>query len=131
MILPALLLIPFTAAVWSYVARKRPLMEAINLSAFALTFLLAIVLAAQVLRSGVVTAFNGFLYADAVSALVAGLTALVALLSAVYAVGYLRDDERSGAFGDDPEGKSARAKLRKYYTLTPLFVASMLLVALA
>src|SRR3989442_465532 len=106
-------------------------MEAINVSAFALTLVLAIGLAAQLFRDGIVTAFGGFLYADSLSALVAGLTAFVGLLSAVYAVGYLRDDERSGVFDDDPQGTSAGAKLRKYYTLTPLFVASMLLVALA
>ena len=131
MILAALLLVPFTAAVISYLARRRPVMEAVNVAAFALTLLLAIGLAFEVLRGGAVTAFGGFLYADAVSALVTVLTALVGLMSAVYAVGYLRDDERSGRLNGDPKGTPPDSKLRKYYTLTPLFVASMLLVGLA
>ncbi|MBI3683248.1 MAG: hydrogenase 4 subunit F [Acidobacteria bacterium] len=131
MILPALFLVPFAAGVLSYLARRRQQMEAINLGAFALTFVLAVGLAAQVVRDGAVEALGGFLYADAVSALVAGLTALVGLVTAVYAVGYLRDDERNGVLGGAPQGPSPHAKLRNCYALTPLLVASILLVALA
>ena len=79
MILAALLLVPFAAGAIAFVARRRPVMEAANVSAFALTLLLAIVLAVRVLRDGAVTALGGFLYADAVSALVTLLTALVGL----------------------------------------------------
>ena len=125
MILLALLAVPLAAAALSYAARRRQAMEAINVGAAATIFLLAIGLAAQVLRDGTVTALRGFLYADALSALVVGLTALVALLSTAYSVGYLRQDERSGAL-EDPAGQ-----LRKYYALTPLFIGAMLLVALA
>jgi hydrogenase-4 component F len=46
-------------------------------------------------------------------------------------VGYLRDDERSGALTQDREGRTARFQLRKYYTLTPLFVFSMLMVTVS
>ena len=108
MILPALLLVPFAAGALSYFARKRPWMEAINVAAFALTFALAIGLAALVLRDGAVSAFGGFLYADALSALVVVLTALIGLVSAVYAVGYLRHDLKSGVFEDDPPGTAGR-----------------------
>jgi hydrogenase-4 component F len=58
------------------------------------------------------------------------LTASVALLCAAYAIGYLREDERSGALTGEGEGAPI-TKLRKYYTLTPLFAAAMLLVAMA
>ena len=54
----------------------------------------------------------------------------MALVCAVYAVGYLREDERSGALATTSRGSSF-SQLRKYYGLTPLFVTSMLLVALA
>src|ERR1017187_5500255 len=127
MILIALLLVPVATAVLAALSRRRPAMEAVNLAGFALTFLLALALGAAVLGSGPVSLWDGFLYADALSALVILLTAFVAVLCSVYAVGYLRDDERSGALGDD----AAITKLRKYYTLTPLFVFSMLLVCLA
>ena len=127
MLLIALLLVPVATAVLAALSRRRPLMEAVNLAGFALTFLLALALGAAVLGSGPVSLWDGFLYADSLSALVILLTAFVAVLCSVYAVGYLRDDQRSGALGDD----AAITKLRKYYTLTPLFVFSMLLVCLA
>ena len=120
MILLFLLLVPFAAGVISAVARTRRAMENVNLAAFALVFVLAGVLAGQVLSAGSVSLWGGFLYADALSALVCLLTALVALVCSVYAVGYLREDERNGA-----------ADLRRYYSLTPLFVFAMLLMALA
>ena len=83
-------------------------MEAINLAAFGLTFLLSLAVAAEVLRSGAISLWDGFLYADSLSALVILLTASVALVCAVYAVGYLREDERSGAL-DEESGSRAVA----------------------
>src|ERR1039458_9275376 len=113
------------------VARRRAVLEAVNVAAFGLTFLLALAVASQVLRSGAISLFNGFLYADALSALVILLNASVALVCAVYAVGYLREDERTGALDGEEGSHGAAAKLRMYYSLTPLLVFSLLLVALA
>jgi len=129
MILPILLLIPFAAGVYSALARTRRAMETANLAAFGLAFLVALLIAKEVMGAGSVSLWGGFLYADSLSALVCLLTASVALVCAVYAVGYLREDERSGAF--DGEDTTSISKLRKYYALTPLFVTSMFLVALA
>jgi hydrogenase-4 component F len=98
-------------------------MEAANMAAFAGTLALAVRLGLEVLAGGPLAVWNGFLYADALSALVVLLTAFVALLCGVYGVGYFRQDER--------EETVAFRKLRKYYVLTPLFVFTMLLVALA
>src|SRR5260370_42351431 len=100
MILATLLLILPIAAVLSALSRKRRTMEAVNLAGFALTFLLALAPGAEVLRSGSVSLADSFLYADSLSALASVLTASVALLCSVYAVGCLRDDERSCALGD-------------------------------
>lgn len=130
MLLVALLLIPFLAGVLSGLVRRRTAMEAINLGGFAVTFLLAVALAAEVLRAGSVSLWDGFLYADHLSALVIVLTASVALACSVYAVGYLREDERNGA-ADGAPPTVVGPKLRKYYVLTPLFVCSMLLVTVA
>jgi hydrogenase-4 component F len=124
MLLPAILMVPLAAALGSLAAHTRRLMEWFNLGAFAALFVLAVALAAQALREGTVSAWSGFLHADSLSALVVVLTAFVALVSAVYAVGYFRDDERRKVF----EGYST---MRRYYALTPLFVFSMMLVALA
>jgi len=128
MILPILLFIPFAAGIFSALARSRRAMETANLAACGLAFVVALAIASQVLESGSVSLWGGFLYADHLSALVCLLTASIALVCAVYAVGYLREDERSGVFDD---GADAIRKLRMYYTLTPLFVTSMFLVALA
>ncbi len=118
MILPILLLVPFAAGVYCAAARTRREMGIANLAAFALTFVLSLVMAGQVLAGGAVSLLGGFFYADHLSTLVCLLTASVALVCSAYAVGYLREEE-------------SLAALRKYYALTPLFVASMLLVALA
>ena len=55
----------------------------------------------------------------------------MALVCATYSIGYLRDDQQSGALGEDLSGREQIAQLRMYYTLTPLFVFSMLFMAVA
>ncbi len=127
MVLLLLLLVPFATGIVSAAAPTRRRMEIANLAGFGLTFLLTLVVAALVLAGGPVSLWSGFLYADSLSALVCLLTSSVALVCSVYAIGYLREDERSGAFGE----AGAVAQFRKYYSLTPLFVAAMLLVAVA
>jgi hydrogenase-4 component F len=128
-LLLALLLIPVATAAASLFVRRREEMEAANLTGFGMVFLVAIALAAQVLARGTVSLANGFFYADALSALVILLTALVALVCSTYSIGYLRDDQQSGELGD--EGKDQLAQLRMYSTLTPLFVFSMMFMAVA
>ena len=131
MLLIALLLVPVITAAASFYARRRAAMEIANLVGFAVFFLLALGLAAKVLAQGTVSLANGFFYADALSALVILLTAGVSLLCAAYAVGYLRDDQQSGALDEDINGAKSIARLRMYYTLTPLLVFSMLFVTVA
>ncbi len=133
MILLWLLIVPLIAGPLAFLLRRRPLMEAVNLAAFGMEMGLALVLEAKVVRSGPVSLWNGFLYADALSALTVLLSAFVALVCSIYAVGYFRQDERDGVFQNDQEriGRLVVHKLREYYTLTPLFVFSMILVALA
>ncbi|HEX7598388.1 MAG TPA: proton-conducting transporter membrane subunit, partial [Polyangia bacterium] len=131
MTLALLLAIPLAACALSAVSRKRALLEAVNVAAFALTFLLALAVASEVLRSGPISLWDGFLYADALSALVILLNATVALACSVYSVGYLREDERSGALDGEEGSHGPAAKLRMYYSLTPLLVFSLLLVTLA
>ena len=96
MLLIALLLIPVITAAASYFARRRAAMEAANLAGFTAVLLIAVALGARVLAAGTVSLGNGFLYADALSALVILLTASAALICSAYSIGYLRDDERSG-----------------------------------
>src|ERR1039457_7638689 len=131
MLLVVLLLVPLAIAAASFYVRPRKAMEAVNLVGFGILFLVAVGLAAQVLAAGTVSFANSFFYADSLSALVILLTSSVALVCSTYAIGYLRDDQQSGALGDDASGKEQTAQLRMYYTLTPLFVFSMLFMAVA
>ena len=131
MVLLSVLAVPLVAGVMAYLTRKRRSMEVVNLAAFALVFLLAVALAAQVLREGSVSVFDGFLYADSLSALVVLLTAFVALVCSVYGVGYFRAEEKKQVAEEDLPVSVTVARLRTYYALTPLFVFSMLMVALS
>jgi hydrogenase-4 component F len=118
-----LLIIPFLTSLLCLVGRGRVWWERVNLLGFGLVAILAVAIGLAVARNGQVVALNGFLRADALSALVVGLTAFVALASAIYAVGYFQTDER--------QGKVTRKQLRIYYVLTPIFVGGMLLAPLA
>jgi len=133
MILLWLLIVPLAAGPLAFFVRRRSFMESVNLFAFAVLLCLAGALGVRVLRSGPVSVWDGFFYADALSALVVLLSAFVALVCSIYAVGYFRHDERNGVFqeGEELGGGRAVNKLREYYALTPLFVFSMILVALA
>jgi hydrogenase-4 component F len=133
MILLWLLIVPLVASPVAFFLRRRSAMEAVNLAAFAVLLGLAAALVVRVLRNGPASLWNGFFYADALSSLVVLLTSFVALVCSIYAVGYFRDDERNGVFreGEELGGGRAVNKLREYYALTPLFVFSMILVALA
>jgi hydrogenase-4 component F len=128
MLLLLLLLAPLAGGVLSAIVRSHRVMETVNVASFGLTFAIAVALAARVLAEGTVSLWGGFLYADALSALVCVLTASVAFVCSIYAVGYLREDERNGLF---EENKTSVSHLRRYYSLTPLFVSAMLLVAVA
>ncbi len=127
----ALLLIPLLASLAIASVGNLRRMETAYLASAAASFLAALWLAAEVLRNGTVSFAGGFLYADRLSALVALLTAFVYLASAPYAVGYFRQDLEQNAFGETDNGGIARAKLRKYYTLTPLFGFAMFLVVVS
>ncbi len=126
-----ILAVPLLAGALSFAARNRRSMEAINVAGFTVLLTCAVLLAWQVLQRGSVSMWSGFLAADSLSALVVLLTAVVALACSVYAVGYFREDEKNHVFEADVLGAGAISSLRKYYSLTPLFVFAMLMVALA
>jgi hydrogenase-4 component F len=123
MILVLLLLVPLAAGLGCLLTRSRVLWERFNLLAFAAVAALAVRIGLTVATEGQVTALDGFLRADGLSALVVGLTAFVALVCSIYAVGYFRRDLL--------EQRISEGQLRHYYVLTPLFVGAMLLVPLA
>src|SRR5882724_6035633 len=122
MILILLVLIPLCTGLLCWRLRSAMLLERLNLIAFGIVAALALWLGSEVLRRGTVEAFDDFLRVDALSALVIGLTAFVALVCSIYAVGYLREEERAG--------KITAGLRHRYYVLTPIFVSTMLAVPL-
>ena len=133
MILVWLLIVPLIAGPLAFFLRRRPKMELVNVAAFGLELGLAVALAAQVLRRGPASLWDGFFYADALSALVVLLSAFAALICSTYAVGYFRHQERSGVLQEAEKlgGRFAVDKLREYYALMPLLVFAIMLVAFA
>src|SRR2546427_9231128 len=122
MLLTLLVLVPLLSGLACWPLRQRAAVERLNLFAFAILAVLAAWLGADVLARGTVDAFRGFLRVDALSALVVCLSAFVALACGIYAIGYLREEERAGKIN---------ARLRhRYYVLTPIFVSTMLSVPL-
>ncbi|HEY5911939.1 MAG TPA: hydrogenase 4 subunit F [Verrucomicrobiae bacterium] len=123
MALTLLLLTPLLTGLLCLAVRGRVWWERLNLLCFGAILGLAVWLGLAVGHEGTVTALNGFLRADGLSALVVALTAFVGLVCAIYAVGYFRRDLT--------EGRITESQLRHYYVLTPLFVCAMLLAPLA
>jgi len=122
-LLALLILVPAAAGLACLPARSHRLPAALGVLAFGVTLALGIELVRQVLARGVVTEWNGFLCADALSAWMVLLISAVSLASAIYAAGYLRRDLADGAVTE--------RQFREFYVLTPLFGASMFLVVLA
>src|SRR5581483_6729788 len=121
--LALLLLVPLAAGLLCLLTDSRTWWERLNLAGFVCVAVLAGWIGLDVSRNGRVRGMGGFLQADALSALVIGLTAFVALVTAIYAVGYFRKDLA--------QGRISEKQLRHYYVLTPLFVCAMLFAPLA
>lgn len=122
MTLLLLLAVPLAAGLLALGLRSRRALEAVNVAAFALELGLGVQLAAAVLAApeGVVVEWGEFLRADALSAWMVLVVAVVSLGSSLYAVGYFRRDLAAGALGE--------GRFREYYRLTPFFTAAMVLV---
>jgi hydrogenase-4 component F len=118
-----LVLTPLLAGLLCLVVSSRLWWERLNLLAFGILAGLSILIGIDVGENGRAIALGGFLRADSLSALVIGLTAFVALVCAIYAVGYFRRDQK--------EGRVTEPQLRHYYVLTPIFVGAMLFAPLA
>ena len=125
MLLTSILCVPLLVGLLCLVARPRALLEALNIAGFATVLVLGVKLFQAVLakNGGAVTEWNEFLRADALSAWMVLLIAVVSLTTSLYAVHYFRRDLAAGAL-------TAR-RAREFSVLTPIFATGMLLVVLA
>jgi len=123
MLLTWTLITPVAAALASLFASSRRTMALLNVLAFGLTLGFGIALVGRVLSHGVISEWNAFLYADALSAWMVLLISAVSLGTSVYAGRYFQRDLAAGAV--------TPGRVRQFHVLTPLFAAGMFLVVLA
>jgi len=124
MTLTILLLIPLLASGICLLAPSRPWLELVTVLGTAIVLICAGLAAHQVMLSGHIDELSNWLYADALSALILLVIAFVSFTTALYSIGYLREDMREQ---DVTRGEGLR-HLRRYYVLFNLFVFSMLVV---
>ncbi|GAC1349611.1 MAG: hydrogenase 4 subunit F [Ktedonobacteraceae bacterium] len=127
MTLIILLLLPLLASGACYIVPGRRWMELLTVIATAVVLILAGFAAQQVMLSGHISELSNWLYADALSVLTLLVIAFVSFTTALYSVGYLREDMREQ---DVTRGEGLR-HLRRYYVLFNLFVFSMLVVPIS
>ena len=123
MLLTALLLVPGAVGLLGLVVRPRWLLGWLGVGAFGTTLAFGVVLLHRVLAHGVLVEWNGFFYADALSAWMVLLISIVSLAASLYAVRYFRQDLAAGTLSE--------AWVREFYVLTPLFATGMFLAVLA
>jgi hydrogenase-4 component F len=123
--LTAILGLPAVVAVLCLTIRRRGWPESFNVAGFAGVLVLGVKLFKTVVSNGgnALTEWGEFLRADALSAWMVLLVAVVSLASATYAVHYFRADLAGGAV--------TTGRYREFYVLTPVFTTGMLLVVLA
>jgi hydrogenase-4 component F len=121
--LTPILLIPLVTALLCLVVRSHRVMGWLNPLAFAATLALGIRLLNEVLAHNVVTEWNEFFYADALSAWMVLLISVVSLGSTLYAGRYFRRDLAAGTV--------TAGRVKEFFVLTPVFATGMFLVVLA
>jgi hydrogenase-4 component F len=97
-------------------------MAALSVGSFLTTLALGVRLVQLVLVRGVVSEFNEFFFADALSAWMVLLISAVSLGTSLYAGRYFSRDLA--------EGVVTAVRVREFFVLTPLFAAGMFLVVL-
>src|SRR2546425_7966605 len=113
MLLTILLLIPLLASGICFVAPRRRWLESVTITSAAAVLVLAGLATRQVMITGHISGFSDWLYADALSMLTLLVIAVVSFTTALYSIGYLREDMREQ---DVTRGEGLR-HLRRYYLL--------------
>jgi hydrogenase-4 component F len=124
MTLTILLLIPLVASGICFIVPSRRWLEAVTILGAALVLICAGLATHEVMLSASISGLSNWLYADALSVLTVLVIAFVGFTTALYSVGYLREDMREQ---DVTQGEGLR-HLRRYYVLFNLFIFSMLVV---
>jgi len=118
-----ILVAPSLAACVCGLLRSRRAMGMVNVLGFLVLLGMGTQLLREVLARKVLTECDEFFRADALSAWMVLLIAIVSLASSLYAGSYFRQDVAAGTV--------TPARVKEFFVLTPLFTAGMLLVVLA
>ena len=118
-----LLIVPLIVALLCTVFKQRKILEVINFLGAAIFFSLAILITQQVFTVGPIISGRGLIYIDALSAYIILIISLVGLVTALYTVGYLRNEVAHGVIEEK--------RLRWYYFWFFIFIFSMFLLATA
>src|SRR6266487_4640292 len=127
MLLTILLLLPLLGGGLCLIAPARPWLEATTILSAAAVLVLTGIATQQVMLSGHISGLANWLYADALSNITVLVIAIVSFTTALYSIGYLREDMRAQ---DVTRGEGLR-HLKRYYVLFNLFVFSMLVVPIS
>jgi hydrogenase-4 component F len=122
-LLTPIIIVPLLAALICLLVRSRRLMGAANILAFGIVLGLGTQLLRDVVANKVVNECREFFRADALSAWMVLLIAVVSLGTSFYAGQYFRRDLAAGTV--------TPGRVKEFFVLTPLFTAGMLLVVLA
>lgn len=114
-----LLALPLVMALLSLLVTNRKLLGTISIIGSATIVLTALLIARQVFAGSIVV-WGQFIYIDALSALILSLVAIIGFMVALYSLGYLSHDIRSGEFSE--------SRLKWYYFWLYIFVFTMFLV---
>ncbi len=125
--LSIILIAPLVAAALAWMAPRRWIAEGATLAGTLVALGASVAAASVITSSGHLSELDSWLYADALSALSAVMTAFIAVVAALYSIGYLRVDMRE----QEPWHGAGLTRVRRYYGLLNLFVLSMLAVPLA
>jgi hydrogenase-4 component F len=121
--LTPILIVPAAVALLCLAVRSRRVMEVANIAAFGVTLALGVRLLGEVLAHQVITECKDFFRADALSAWMVLLIAVVSLGTSLYAGRYFRRDLAAGVV--------TPGRVKEFFVLTPLFTTGMFLVVLA
>jgi hydrogenase-4 component F len=121
-----LIAIPLAGAAATFLGRRRAFFEFVYCAGAGAALLASVLLAGRVLAGGPVSFLNGLLFADALSALVTLLTSFVWAVTAPYTAGHLRGRQPL----EEGQEELGIRDVRLYYTLSHLFVFTLLAVPL-
>ena len=124
MLLVPILVTPAVAALFCLLARSRRVMAFANVIAFGITVALGVGLLLRLQAPPhVVTEWEEFFRADALSVWMVLLISVVSLGTALYAGRYFQRDLAAGVV--------TPGRVKEFFVLTPLFTSGMFLVVLA